>query len=549
MRKWSIFSRIGGKNKVREVISEFFPESYDNFVEVFAGGGQLLLHLLQNEYNPKVKYVINDKNKDIYNIWKNMKNVNINDLKSKDWRGSKSRFNLLKASKPKKAIDKLYRGLYLSWYSYGATNRTYADKKIVRGGHLWKIIEELQKKLKNVIVLNKDYIDVIKEYDSPTTLFYADPPYFNKEHLYEGQAVDPEQLVETLRNIKGKVVVSYNIVPEVSKAFKGFHFYRIKVPYSAGDVKEEKYEYIITNFAKTKGGRIQRILFEVDNNREMCKFLCKHNDDDTLDRVEKYLRLQRYIGGEITTTQFYPTEPKGVWCFWHSGDLTPIDLHGGASKATKFFRKVGRELKESVAQTKTTLQRVFKPVRRTDSPLGSIGSDPVAPYLTIGQESRSDGIYDVATISFYYKDNIAIGIGWEARPTDHNLGYHENDVEFVSIYYQNGKPVKVFMSEHSVGAGEGAWRNYNECEFRDGFLVVYVARNSHANYFTAGTQYRVYGVANDVTEATGPNRPYTWKEMNVSYDWTDGHGHSIYKGLRPMPPDRSMSQKERVLRF
>jgi site-specific DNA-adenine methylase len=75
MTKWSIITRIGGKYSVRKEIQEFFPSSYDTFIEAFVGGGQVLLELLQNFYNPNVKYVINDKNNDIYNIWRDMKVV------------------------------------------------------------------------------------------------------------------------------------------------------------------------------------------------------------------------------------------------------------------------------------------------------------------------------------------------------------------------------------------------------------------------------------------------------------------------------------------
>jgi hypothetical protein len=122
-----------------------------------------------------------------------------------------------------------------------------------------------------------------------------------------------------------------------------------------------------------------------------------------------------------------------------------------------------------------------------------------------------------------------------------------NDVEFISIYYLDNNPVKVYFSSHSTGQGEGHWVDYDKAEKRNGFLVIYIARNSHANYPTSGTHARIYGFANDETSSSGPNRTFTWQEMTPSYDWNNGHGIGISKGLREAPPDFSKSSTQRIL--
>lgn len=248
----------------------------------------------------------------------------------------------------------------------------------------------------------------------------------------------------------------------------------------------------------------------------------------------------------IPDDKWFPSEPKGVWFYWHPEDLSPIDEHGGGNlvkKMKKAFNKVGEELKKST--------RLIKPLKRAmnDYPIRSIRPDePVAPYLTLGTEKRKDGDYQVATVSTYFADNPAMALGWQVRPKDKKLGYHLHDIEFVSIYYLDNKPVKVFFSQHSVGGGEGVWKNYQDCQLKDGYLVVYAGRNSHANFPTAGTHVRVFGVANDITSADGPNKAYTFQEMNASYDWDSNTGIKLYKGLRPAPPDYQMSQRKRILR-
>ena len=57
-----------------------------------------------------------------------------------------------------------------------------------------------------------DYSDVIKKYDSPTTYFYCDPPYWKTENYYslhDFDREDHEKLCSQLKNIQGKFSLSY----------------------------------------------------------------------------------------------------------------------------------------------------------------------------------------------------------------------------------------------------------------------------------------------------------------------------------------------------
>jgi DNA adenine methylase len=57
-----------------------------------------------------------------------------------------------------------------------------------------------------------DFEDVIKEFDSPTTYFYVDPPYWKTENYYSNHDFDREdheRLADCLKGIKGKFSLSY----------------------------------------------------------------------------------------------------------------------------------------------------------------------------------------------------------------------------------------------------------------------------------------------------------------------------------------------------
>lgn len=274
-RKLSIFTRIGGKYNVREKIVKFFPKEYKTYIEPFLGGGQVFLELKKD---PNVEYILNDANVDIYNIWKDLQKIDPEIIRKYNWKGSEKQFNDLLNSNPKTPELRLYRNLYLSYYSFSGTRKSYVEKNVNRGGTFLKNIEILQEKLKGVKIFNDDYEKIIKEYDNPNAVIYLDPPYTEKEQLYEGQGIDPFELAKVCKSIKGKFILSYDISPKVKEAFKDFYFYKIKVPYVASFKNFNKYEYIITNFPKTIGGRIQSSLY-----------LC---DED--ERVEPY--FQRGIG-------------------------------------------------------------------------------------------------------------------------------------------------------------------------------------------------------------------------------------------------------------
>jgi DNA adenine methylase len=66
--------------------------------------------------------------------------------------------------------------------------------------------------LKITHVENMDFAHLINAYDSPTTYFYVDPPYWKTENYYSNHDFDRndhERLANTLKGIKGKFSLSY----------------------------------------------------------------------------------------------------------------------------------------------------------------------------------------------------------------------------------------------------------------------------------------------------------------------------------------------------
>jgi len=92
-----------------------------------------------------------------------------------------------------------------------------------------------------------DYKDIFDMYDSENTVFYMDPPYFNKEFFYDGCEKYTKdfhiELKENINNLKGKVIISYESKSFILKLYSDYNIYRYN-----GTDSILKNEIIITNF-------------------------------------------------------------------------------------------------------------------------------------------------------------------------------------------------------------------------------------------------------------------------------------------------------------
>ena len=81
----------------------------------------------------------------------------------------------------------------------------------------WTVIAGLpavHERLRRVLVLNQDALDVIQSEDGPRTLFYLDPPYLHEtrattgEYAHELTAGDHERLLGCCAKIQGRFLLS-----------------------------------------------------------------------------------------------------------------------------------------------------------------------------------------------------------------------------------------------------------------------------------------------------------------------------------------------------
>lgn len=79
--------------------------------------------------------------------------------------------------------------------------------------HLPEWIEEIAERLRNIQIEHKPALDLIREFDSPDSFFYLDPPYLlntrsAKQYQYEMTEEDHIQLLETIVHCSAQIMIS-----------------------------------------------------------------------------------------------------------------------------------------------------------------------------------------------------------------------------------------------------------------------------------------------------------------------------------------------------
>ena len=137
-------------------------------------------------------------------------------------------------------------------YSYASRGESYASQPFdIR--KLFYLIQQLQKRMANVVVENQDFETLIRHYDRSDAFFYLDPPYFSSEHMYEVEVGwdDHLRLQRTLRTMKGKFLLSYNDCPEIRELYSEYSIMDFKRVHSMAqrfEAGKEFPELLIANY-------------------------------------------------------------------------------------------------------------------------------------------------------------------------------------------------------------------------------------------------------------------------------------------------------------
>ena len=301
---------VGGKGKLLWIINKLMPDRYTRFIDVFGGSGTVTMC---RPIQRGCIEVYNDFNGNLTNLFCCVKNrpmallaelgflpLNTRDdfnvlykffskgeftddylqeemdltevyLKPPDAEAIRA---LMLERTPRGSIRRAADFFKLIRYSFSGSAKSFGGKPcdIRRFFHL---IWECSRRLANVIVENKDFEDVIRQYDRAGAVIYCDPPYYGAEcYAVEFPRSDHQRLHDALAAHSGFVMVSYNNCAYIRELYDDFYIYEAERPNSQSKKKNDKYkEYIMTNYDARIFAPQMTLFGDYANGERSCKLV------------------------------------------------------------------------------------------------------------------------------------------------------------------------------------------------------------------------------------------------------------------------------------
>jgi len=214
---------LGGKFRNSDWVQSFFPDHF-LYVEAFAGAASVLM-----TKKPSQREIYNDLDSEICNVFRVLRDKPqqlINAIELTPYSRSEWELSYKPSEDP---VEQARRTIFRSFSSFGSAGATKGKSgfrvscgfkssyPVKKWNEYPCYIEDFKNRLKNVLIENRPALDLIKEHDSETTLFYLDPPYVldtrvmgsgSKYYQFEMTNQQHKDLITVIKNLQGFVVLS-----------------------------------------------------------------------------------------------------------------------------------------------------------------------------------------------------------------------------------------------------------------------------------------------------------------------------------------------------
>ncbi len=267
-----MISYIGGKARIGKWIKTHIPSDIETYVEGFSGMFWVFFNMDLNDY-PNLKTVVyNDFNGLNANLMKWSKQYDVLHTELLKYpcqqlgvvdtppeyeqmfnQYQKEVFKDDLVITEENGLEIACKYVYVLAQVFSGSKPETANYMDYKGKYRCKVLVFMDK-LKNpkyrehfdkiTFIENQDFQTVVEKYDSPTTYFYMDPPYWKTENYYSNHdfdSKDHERLATTIKNIKGKFSLSYYDFPLLSEWFPKDEYNWVQKDFSkAASTKKEK---------------------------------------------------------------------------------------------------------------------------------------------------------------------------------------------------------------------------------------------------------------------------------------------------------------------
>lgn len=249
----------GGKSKMIKILDEFMPKEINKYLEVFTGGGSVLIHIVQ-KYEP-YKIMANDIDKNLINYYQNVRE-NPDDminqcLQIKNTYNSEQYKNEFKNLNSINPVDFFIKNKT----SFSGLNGNYSKLAYDKNFTINSInkIKDVSSIIQHVEFINYDFEEL--DLDLNGYFIYLDPPYYsNKEKgLYGSKGklhkeFNHEALYEFVEYYgkDNKIMISYDDCEYIRNLYKDYFIYSFDFFYNmtntGGNKCKKGKEIVITNY-------------------------------------------------------------------------------------------------------------------------------------------------------------------------------------------------------------------------------------------------------------------------------------------------------------
>lgn len=249
---------VGGKRMLSKILVPAIEQTpHDAYAEPFVGMGGVFF---RRSIVPKTE-IINDGSRDVSNLFRILQRhyPAFMDYLRFSLAG-RAEFERLAETKPDTLTDleRAGRFLYLQRLSFGGkvTGQTFGVERSGTSGfnlnRLAPLLDEVHSRLTSVTVECMDFEAFLLRYDRPGTLFYLDPPYVGSESYYGKDLFNPsdtERLVEVLKGLKARFILSNSDLPKARHLFRDFNLWLCPVKYTVRGqgAADDRHELIVSN--------------------------------------------------------------------------------------------------------------------------------------------------------------------------------------------------------------------------------------------------------------------------------------------------------------
>ena len=258
----------GGKYYLATRLVEMMPP-HQQYVEPFFGGGTVLL-----AKDPAgVAEVVNDLNGHLTNFWRVLQDeslfsafyriIQVVPFSETEWREARARLENMED--PVQRAVAFYIECRQSHsgrrVSFAAITKSRLRQGMNEQAAAWMTavdgLPAIHARLRRVTILNRDALKVIRQMDTPQTLFYLDPPYLHSTRSTVSEYGDQEmskaqheKLLSLLLIVQGKVMLSGYPSPLYDERLERWRKVDFDLPNNSasGDSKMRMTERVWCNF-------------------------------------------------------------------------------------------------------------------------------------------------------------------------------------------------------------------------------------------------------------------------------------------------------------